>query len=251
MDSPYGADSDIAPRGPWSRDRRRGRTQDRELNSEGGLGQRLDRWMLAGRQIVEGVAGTRPGSSPSGASTGPRGVRRPRLEGLGRWMEDRIDWLLEDEDDWPEPWQDPSRRSPSADQSPAASAVPRSRSTAGTLASSPLRTLVRSEPPPPEASSNPSRRPLEAISRRGRAGADSRPTLRSSRRSSPGPSDAPDGTTSKTMSGTPDLSCRSGISSSAAADRPPESPPARGSGPAPGGEGAYPRMLPRSTRRRS
>jgi hypothetical protein len=59
------------------------------------LEQRLDRWVSAGRQLVDGVAGARPGSRPPA-----------RAGGLGRWLEDRMDWLLDDGDDWREPWQE-------------------------------------------------------------------------------------------------------------------------------------------------
>lgn len=73
-----------------------------------GLEQRLDRWVEAGRQLVDGVSGARPGS------------RRPRSRlnpgELGRWAQNKLEWLLEDEgdDDWREPWQAPPRR-PEAD----------------------------------------------------------------------------------------------------------------------------------------
>ncbi len=66
---------------------------------EPGLEQRLDQWMTAGRQLVDGVAGSRPGSRSS-----------PRLRpgDLGRWVENKIDWLLEDDEGWREPWQERS-----------------------------------------------------------------------------------------------------------------------------------------------
>ena len=72
--------------------------------------QRLDQWVSAGRQLVDGVSGARPGS---------RGGTRPalRLDHLGRWVEDKLDWLLEDEDGWRESWEQqqpvaaPQRRS--------------------------------------------------------------------------------------------------------------------------------------------
>jgi hypothetical protein len=62
----------------------------------------------------------------------------PRLGELGRWVEDKLEWILEDEDDWREPWQQ-SREPSSPAQQPIAQ--------------------------PPQGRSR--RRPLEAISRRG------------------------------------------------------------------------------------
>ncbi len=121
----------------------------------------LDQWMSAGRQLVDGVAGARPGSRPQGRGAERRGGGggRAGLEGLGRWVENSIDWFLEGDDDWPEPWQEraetPERGRP------------------------PLRPDVtlwerRSErqPQPLPAARAPApaagnRRPLEAISRRG------------------------------------------------------------------------------------
>jgi hypothetical protein len=60
----------------------------------------LDRLVSAGRQLMNGVSGARPGSR-----SGNRGESR-RLSGLGRWVENKLDWILEDEDDWREPWQE-------------------------------------------------------------------------------------------------------------------------------------------------
>ena len=80
------------------------------------LDQRLDRWVSRGRELVDGVAGARPGSrtpGPEGAGLGHRGPGAGGLNParLGRWMEERFDWLLEDDadDDWREPWQEPAR----------------------------------------------------------------------------------------------------------------------------------------------
>jgi hypothetical protein len=126
----------------------------------------LDQWMSAGRQLVDGVAGARPGSRPQarGAERGAGG--RPGLEGLGRWVENRIDWFLEGDDDWPEPWQEraeiPERRRPplNSDVSPW---QPRSERQQPSQQPSPP------QPQPPARASAPvegSRRPLEAISRR-------------------------------------------------------------------------------------
>ena len=62
----------------------------------------LDRLVSAGRQLVDGVSGARPGSR-----SGNRGQGR-RPAGLGRWVENKLDWILEGEDDWREPWQERS-----------------------------------------------------------------------------------------------------------------------------------------------
>lgn len=93
----------------------------------------LDRLVTAGRQLVDGVSGARPGSRRrAGANAG---AALPRLGDLGRWVEERLDGLLDDDDDaWREPWQEPGRE-----------------------------LQARSEPPAPERSR---RRPLDAISRR-------------------------------------------------------------------------------------
>jgi hypothetical protein len=57
---------------------------------------RLNQWLETGRQLVDGVAGRRPGQ------------RRPGLDldSVGRWVGDKVEWLLEEDDDWREPWQD-------------------------------------------------------------------------------------------------------------------------------------------------
>lgn len=88
-----------------------------------GIEQRLDRLVSAGRQLVDGVSGARPGSRRPGQRLNPGQ--------LGRWVENKLDWLLDDDEDWREPWQE--ERSPGS-----ALAVPSRR------------------------------RPLEAMSRRGR-----------------------------------------------------------------------------------
>jgi hypothetical protein len=128
----------------------------------GSLEQRLDRWVSAGRQLVDGVAGARPGSRPPA-----------RSGGLGRWLEDRVDWLLEDGDDWREPWQE----NQSAPLAPA-SATP--------LASSPAA---------PSSAAPSRRRSLEAISRRApraTAPAAAPPPARESAPAPPSGADWPD-----------------------------------------------------------
>ncbi|MCP9860121.1 hypothetical protein KBZ33_13435 [Cyanobium sp. Cruz-8D1] len=105
------------------------------------MDQRVDRWVTAGRQFVEGVAGSRPGGRPAPRGAERRAQLRPRMDEFGRWVEGRLDWLLDDGDDWREPWQESERSAP---ESP--------------------------PPPPPTASGRPRRQGLEAVSRRGRPG---------------------------------------------------------------------------------
>jgi hypothetical protein len=100
----------------------------------------LDRLVTAGRQLVDGVSGARPGSRRRAGASG--GASLPRLGELGRWVEERLDGLLDaDDEDWREPWQD-ARREPIARAQAPALQVPA---------------------PSPEGLR---RRPLEAISRR-------------------------------------------------------------------------------------
>ncbi len=68
--------------------------------------QRLDQWIATGRQLVDGVAGARPGSRANGRpQPGGRAGGLSRPGGLGRWVEEKLDWLLEDDDAWREPWE--------------------------------------------------------------------------------------------------------------------------------------------------
>jgi hypothetical protein len=134
-DQGYGRDRD-------SRDRE---VSERELSRRprGGadpLDQRVDRWVTAGRQFVEGVAGSRPGGRPGPRAGDRRPQLRPRMDEFGRWVEGRLDWLLDDGDDWREPWQEPERSTP------------------------------ETPPQQPTAPGRPRRQGLEAVSRRGRPG---------------------------------------------------------------------------------
>lgn len=70
------------------------------------LEQRLDQWVSAGRQLVDGVSGARPGSRAGGRAGGLK------LDHLGRWVEDKLDWLLEDDDGWRESWEQPGAPAP-------------------------------------------------------------------------------------------------------------------------------------------
>jgi hypothetical protein len=124
--------TDDGERDAWSDGRPDGRSTRRP---EPRLEQRLDQWMTAGRQLVDGVAGARPGSRPSARPAAGGAGPRLRPGDLGRWVEQKIDWLLEDEDGWRESWQAPATRP-----------LPASTPVAGAVSG---------------------RRPLEAISRRG------------------------------------------------------------------------------------
>ena len=61
------------------------------------LDRRMDKWIETGKQVVDGVAGNRPGQK--------RGrwqdkKTAPNFEKVGRWMEEKIDWFFEDDEEW-------------------------------------------------------------------------------------------------------------------------------------------------------
>lgn len=60
---------------------------------------RLDTWIETGRQFVDGVSGRRPGQRRSGFD----------LDSVGRWVGDKVEWLLDEDDNWREPWQESAR----------------------------------------------------------------------------------------------------------------------------------------------
>ena len=144
------------------------------------LDQRLDRWVSRGRELVDGVAGARPGSrlaGPEGAGLGHRGLGAGGLNParLGRWVEERFDWLLEDdaEDDWREPWQEPARGTGRRPAGPAAAGSSEAR-----------RPERPSDPwvaPPPGGSPSPGR--IDPQSRPSVASVASVPSVASERRS--------------------------------------------------------------------
>ncbi len=74
----------------------------RRQQAKDSFDRRVDQWIETGRQFVDGVAGTRPGKRRS-INVDRRSSSS--LESVGRWVGDKIDWFLEDEDDWVEPWQ--------------------------------------------------------------------------------------------------------------------------------------------------
>ena len=61
------------------------------------LDRRMDKWIQTGKQVVDGVAGNRPGQRRAGLQDKTTG---PNFEKVGRWMEEKIDWFFEDDDDW-------------------------------------------------------------------------------------------------------------------------------------------------------
>ena len=66
--------------------------------SDDPLDRRLDQWLETGRQLVDGVSGARPGRR-SGAGARSGRSASASLDAVGRWMGDKIDWLLDEEDD--------------------------------------------------------------------------------------------------------------------------------------------------------
>ncbi len=63
----------------------------RRKSSLDSIERRMDKWVETGRQLVDGVAGNRPGQR--------RKENRHGFNNMGRWVGEKIDWLLEDEDE--------------------------------------------------------------------------------------------------------------------------------------------------------
>jgi len=61
------------------------------------LNRRMDQWLSTGKQVVDGVAGNRPGQNRGRWQDKTTG---PNFKKVGRWMEEKIDWFFEDDDDW-------------------------------------------------------------------------------------------------------------------------------------------------------
>ncbi len=61
------------------------------------LDRRMDKWIQTGKQVVDGVAGNRPGQRRVGWQDKETSAN---FEKVGRWMEEKIDWFFEDDDDW-------------------------------------------------------------------------------------------------------------------------------------------------------
>ncbi len=69
-------------------------TTYRSQRSRDPLERRMDQLVETGRQLVDGVAGNRPGQR--------RKEDRSGLNDMGKWVGEKIDWLFEEED-----WHDP------------------------------------------------------------------------------------------------------------------------------------------------
>ncbi len=92
-----------------------GQRQPRRRRSRDPLDRRVDQWIETGRQFVDGVAGTRPGKrSPVNASR----LASSSMENVGRWVGDKLDWFLEEEDAWLEPWQSEEQVNSSSNKRP-------------------------------------------------------------------------------------------------------------------------------------
>jgi hypothetical protein len=114
----------------------------RDWRSRDSRDKRMDQWLETGRQLVDGVSGRRPGQRRGSLD----------LDSVGRWVGEKVEWLLEEDDDWREPWQE--------------------------------------QDAPPQTSSRTGKRPLDAISRRSPSRMSSGQPAQSSALESPHPSDA-------------------------------------------------------------
>tara|TARA_B100000700_G_C15060860_1_gene865730 strand:- start:4181 stop:4705 length:525 start_codon:yes stop_codon:yes gene_type:complete len=68
--------------------------------SRDSLDRKVDQWIETGRQFVDGVAGNRPGQRRSFRSGRDFS---PSVDKVGRWVSQKIDWFLEEDEDWLEP----------------------------------------------------------------------------------------------------------------------------------------------------
>jgi len=72
------------------------RNQSRH-RSRDSLDRRMDKWIETGKQVVDGVSGNRPGQK---RRRWQDQTTAPNFEKVGRWMEEKIDWFFEDDEDW-------------------------------------------------------------------------------------------------------------------------------------------------------
>jgi len=74
----------------------RNRNQSRQRSREP-LDRRMDKWIQTGKQVVDGVSGNRPGQKKGRFQ---QKMTSPDFEKVGRWMEEKIDWFFEEDEDW-------------------------------------------------------------------------------------------------------------------------------------------------------
>ena len=68
-------------------------------NRDGFFDHRLDQLIETGRQVVDGVAGNRPGKrNQKYLDQNPLSS----FNNVGRWVEDKLEWLIEEEENWME-----------------------------------------------------------------------------------------------------------------------------------------------------
>ena len=72
------------------------RNQSRQ-RSRVSIDRKMDKWIETGKQVVDGVAGNRPGQKKGRWQDK---TVAPKFKKVGRWMEEKIDWFFEDDDDW-------------------------------------------------------------------------------------------------------------------------------------------------------
>ena len=76
-------------------------SHSRRPRSRESFDRRVDQWLETGRQFVDGVSGPRPGMRKLNSTS----FTGSSLQKVGRWVGDKLDWFLEEEDGWLEPWQ--------------------------------------------------------------------------------------------------------------------------------------------------
>ena len=74
--------------------------QQRRQRNRDPLERRMDQWVETGRQFVDGVAGNRPGQRR-------KDNNRSGFTKVGRWVEDKMDWFFEEEEE--QEWSNMSR----------------------------------------------------------------------------------------------------------------------------------------------
>ena len=74
----------------------RNRNQSRQ-RSRAPLDRTMDKLLQTGKQVVDGVAGNRPGQRRGDWLEKANG---PNFDRVSRWMGEKIDWFFEEEDDW-------------------------------------------------------------------------------------------------------------------------------------------------------